>query len=204
MAERLLSVGIILFDGVEELDFVGPWEVLTMAGKVGQLPIAAHLVAATLTPITCAKGLRVLPQVSFADDLPLDIIVVPGGQGTRTGVHDAALVRFIADRGRSASWITSVCTGSALLGAAGLLDGRPATTHWAAFDFLAASAPKVTLVRDRRVVVDGNLVTSAGVSAGIDMALRLVGMIHGPAIARAAQKGMQYDPEPPYSADEAG
>lgn len=199
MAERLLSVGIILFDGVEELDFVGPWEVLTMAGKVGQLPIAAHLVAATLTPITCAKGLRVLPQVSFADDLPLDIIVVPGGQGTRTGVHDAALVRFIADRGRSASWITSVCTGSALLGAAGLIGHRRATTHWAAMDFLATHAPEATIVRDARVVEDGNLITAAGVSAGIDMALTLIGRLFGPAAARAVQKGMEYYPEPPFT-----
>lgn len=199
MAERLLSVGIILFDGVEELDFVGPWEVLTMAGKVGQLPIAAHLVAATLTPITCAKGLRVLPQVSFADDLPLDIIVVPGGQGTRTGVHDAALVRFIADRGRSASWITSVCTGSALLGAAGLIGHRRATTHWAAMDFLATHAPEATIVRDARVVEDGNLITAAGVSAGIDMALTLIGRLFGPAAARVVQKGMEYYPEPPFT-----
>lgn len=210
MANALLTIGIVIFPGVEELDFVGPFEVFTQTAKLADRGLAVsprpvtRLVARTLDPVTCTGGMRVLPDESFQSCPRLDVLLVPGGPGTRLLAKDEEMLAFIAARAAEASWVTSVCTGSALLGAAGLLDGRPATTHWAAFDFLAASAPKVTLVRDRRVVVDGNLVTSAGVSAGIDMALRLVGMIHGPAIARAAQKGMQYDPEPPYSADEAG
>lgn len=210
MADALLTIGIVIFPGVEELDFVGPFEVFTQTAELADRGLAVsprpvtRLVARTLDPVTCTGGMRVLPDESFQSCPKLDVLLVPGGPGTRPLAKDEEMLAFIAARAAEASWVTSVCTGSALLGAAGLLDGRPATTHWAAFDFLAASAPKATLVRDRRVVVDGNLVTSAGVSAGIDMALRLVGMIHGRAIARAAQKGMQYAPEPPYSAHEAG
>lgn len=210
MADAVLTIGIVIFSGVEELDFVGPFEVFTQTAKLAARGLAVsprpvtRLVARTLDVVTCAGGMRVLPDESFASCPELDVLLVPGGAGTRPLAKDQEMLAFIAARAAEASWVTSVCTGSALLGAAGLLDGREATTHWAAMDFLAALAPKAKIVRDRRVVVDGNVVTSAGVSAGIDMALRLVGMIHGPAIARAAQRGMQYDPEPPYSASEAG
>lgn len=209
MADAVLTIGIVIFPGVEELDFVGPFEVFTQTAKLADRGLTVsprpvtRLVARTLDPVTCTGGMRVLPDDSFVSCPRLDVLLVPGGPGTRPLAKDVETLAFIAARAAEASWVTSVCTGSALLGAAGLLDGRPATTHWAAFDFLAASAPRAGLVRDQRVVVDGNLVTSAGVSAGIDMALRLVGMIHGPAIARAARKGMQYDPEPPFSAPEA-
>lgn len=205
MAEEI-SIGILIFPDVEELDFVGPYEVFTQTAKVikrgivaGPLP-RTRLVAATGEPVTCGGGMRVLPDVTFADCPPLDVIVVPGGQGTRPLARDAATLAFIADRAKQVRYLTSVCTGSALLGAAGLLDGRPATTYWAAFDFLAASAPKAILVRDRRVVEDGDLLTSAGVSAGIDMALLLVGRLYGPTAAKAAQQAMEYFPEPPFCA----
>lgn len=201
MVESLISAGIVIFDGVEELDFVGPWEVLTMAGKVAKLPLEVRLVASSTDVVTCAKGMRVLPDVAFADCPPLDVLLVPGGQGTRSGVHDQTLTGFLAERGRSARWITSVCTGSGLLGAAGLIGARRATTHWAAMDFLAANAPEATIVRDARVVEDGNLMTSAGVSAGIDMALTLLGKLFGVRAARGVQKGMEYYPEPPFPED---
>lgn len=204
MAEEI-SIGILIFPDVEELDFVGPYEVFTQTAKIIERGIVegpkprTRLVGATGEPVTAAGGMRVLPDATFADCPPLDVIVVPGGQGTRPLVRDAATLAFIADRAKGARYVTSVCTGSGLLGAAGLIDGRPATTHWAAFDFLAAAAPKATIVRDRRVVEDGNLLTSAGVSAGIDMALLLVGRLYGPKAAKAAQKAMEYYPEPPFA-----
>lgn len=205
MAENNISIGILIFPEVEELDFVGPFEVFTQTARLIEHGIIAglmprtRLIGCTLEPVTCAGGMRVLPDASFADCPPLDIILVPGGQGTRALANDAETLAFIADRAQAARWVTSVCTGSALLGAAGLLEGRPATTHWAAMDFLARCAPTATIVRDRRVVEDGNVVTSAGVSAGIDMALRLIGRIHGVKAARATQKAMEYYPEPPFA-----
>jgi len=205
MAMDQLRIVILVFPNIEELDFVGPYEVFTQLGKIVDRGIVAgprpvtRLIARTLEPVTCAGGMRVLPDQSFADCDPADILVVPGGQGTRPLASDAETLGVIARIGAEAKWVTSVCTGSALLGAAGLLHGRSATTHWAAMDFLAAQAPATTIVRDRRVVVDGNIMTSAGVSAGIDMALLLTGRIYGPAAAKAVQKGMEYFPEPPYS-----
>lgn len=192
-----LLVGILVFDAVEELDFVGPWEVVGMAGKM-RLPISARLVAKTPDPVRSACGLRVLPDHGFADAPAFDLLVVPGGQGTRPGVNDPELVDYIARAGRAATWIASVCTGSALLGRAGLIDGRRITSHWAAMDFVAENAPKAVLVRDERVVFDGNVVTSAGVSAGIDMMLTLIGRIFGEDAARGVQKNMEYYPEPPF------
>jgi transcriptional regulator GlxA family with amidase domain len=192
-----LLAGVLVFDAVEELDFVGPWEVLGMAAKT-RLPIAARLVAATTAPVRSACGLRVLPDHGFADAPAFDILIVPGGQGTRPGVEDAALVGFVAAAAARATWVASVCTGAALLGRAGLLDGRRATTHWLSMDFVAANAPKATLVKDERVVFDGNVVTSAGVSAGIDMTLSLLGRIFGAPAALSVQEKMEYYPEPPF------
>jgi transcriptional regulator GlxA family with amidase domain len=199
MSDSLISVGLVIFDEVEELDFVGPWEVLTMAGKAAKLPIACRLVARSPDPVTCAKGMRVLPDATFAGCGKFDVILVPGGQGTRRLVDDRETLDFVAAQGASARWVTSVCTGSAVLGAAGLIGKRRATTHWAAFDFLASQAPEAEIVRDARVVEDGNLMTSAGVSAGIDMALTLLGRLFGPRAALGVQKGMEYYPRPPFA-----
>ena len=192
-----LRAGLVIFDGVEELDFVGPWEVLTMARSSG-LPVEPMLVAASLDPVRCAKGMRVLPDVAFGDAPHLDIILVPGGQGTRTGVGDAALLGYIADAAGKAAWITSVCTGAALLGAAGVVDGRKLTTHWNAMPFVASHLSEGALVDDRRFVQDSNVLSAAGVSAGIDMTLYLVGLIWGEDAARTVQKYMEYYPEPPF------
>lgn len=189
--------GIVLFPEVEELDFVGPWEVLTMARKAG-LAIRPLLIGASPAAVRCAKGMRVLPDVSFEVCPKLDVIVVPGGQGTRSGVNDPALVAFIAAAASSCRWITSVCTGAALIGKAGLTEGKRITTHWNAMDFVAENALGATLVRNERVVIDGNVMTGAGVSAGIDMALTLVGHLFGPNAALGVQKGMEYYPEPPF------
>ena len=191
------TIGILVFDKVEELDFVGPWEVLTVARKDGDRVLT---IAESDAPITCAKGLRVLPDATFADAPPLDVVLVPGGEGARLRVDDPTTVEWIKATAGTARWTTSVCTGALLLHAAGLLAGRRATTHWAYLDHLRDKGD-VTVVDDERYVADGNLVTAAGVSAGIDMALWLVGQLYDVDHARAVQRVIQYDPSPPYATE---
>jgi transcriptional regulator GlxA family with amidase domain len=193
-----LTTGILVFDGVEELDFAGPWEVMTVARKEGDRVLT---IADGTGPITCAKGLRVLPDATFADAPPLDVLLVPGGEGARERVDDPATIEWIKSTAASATWVTSVCTGALLLDATGLLAGRRATTHWAYIDHLREKGD-VTVIDDERYVADGNLVTAAGVSAGIDMALWLVGQLYDIDHARAVQRVIQYDPAPPYAADD--
>ena len=194
-----LTTGILLFDDAEELDYVGPWEVLTMARKEGDRVVT---IAERPDPIRSAKGLRVLPDHTFDDSPTLDVVLVPGGQGTRREVDNAALTGWIAKAAIDATWVTSVCTGSLLLHAAGLTSGRRITTHWAYVEeFRSRAGDDVTILDGPRWVVDGNLVTAAGVSAGIDMALWLVGQLYDVSHARAVQRFMQYDPAPPYQAD---
>jgi transcriptional regulator GlxA family with amidase domain len=190
-----ITTGILLFDGVEELDFAGPWEVLTVAKLEGDQVLT---IAEREGPITCAKGLRVLPDTTFADAPPLDVLLVPGGQGARDRVEDAAHLQWIKATAANAQWTTSVCTGALLLDAAGLTAGRKITTHWAWVENMREHSD-ATVLDDARYVVDGRLVTAAGVSAGIDMALWLVGEIYGIEHARAVQHVIQYDPEPPYT-----
>jgi transcriptional regulator GlxA family with amidase domain len=151
-------------------------------------------------PVRCAKGLRVVADHSFAGHPALDVLVVPGGVGARRGVPDTVL-GWVRKTAADASWVASVCTGAFVLHEAGLAQGRRVATHHAYEDDLAARG-QVTVVRDARYVVDGNLVTSQGVSAGIDMALWLVGRIHGRPHARAVRRYIQYEPAPPYLADE--
>ena len=189
------TIGIILFNDAEELDWAGPWEVLTAAAKDGDRVIT---VAETLEPVRCAKGLRVLPDHSFDDAPDLDIILVPGGMGSRVEMNNDAMISYVTGQAAKTEWTTSVCTGSFILWAAGLLEGKRATTHWAAIDELLGHAPDLDLDRDARWVIDGNVVSAAGVSAGIDMALWLVGQIYDIQHARDTQRYIQYDPAPPY------
>jgi len=198
------SIGIVIFDDVEELDFVGPWEVFTMANEVaahqGAAPLHnVKLIAQTDAPVRCAKGMRVLPDLTTAACDKLDILLVPGGFGTRRLAVDAALLAWIGKIAAGAEWVTSVCTGSLLICAAGLAQGKRVTTHWAFVETLRARGEAAEVVADFRYVRDGNLVTAAGVSAGIDMALWLTGQLHGPQFARTVQRAMQYDPAPPYA-----
>lgn len=190
-----ITTGIVLFDDAEELDWAGPWEVFTMARTEGDsvITIAEHD-----RPVRCAKGLRVLPDHTFDDAPPLDVVLVPGGLGSRREVSNKVMLDWLVERAPTCRWVTSVCTGSFVLHAAGLTKGRRATTHWASIDRLRA-LDDVTALDDVRYVRDGNLVTSAGVSAGIDMSLWLVGQIYGIEHARAVQRNMEYDPEPPYA-----
>lgn len=189
------TIGIVVFNDAEELDWAGPWEVLTSGAKDGDRVIT---VAETTDVIRCAKGLRILPDLSFEDCPPLDVVLVPGGMGTRVEMHNDAMTTFVAKQAGHAEWTTSVCTGAFVLHAAGLLEGKRATTHWAAFDELRRLAPSLELDPDARWVVEGNVVTSAGVSAGIDMALWLLGQLYDVEHARATQRYIQYDPAPPY------
>jgi transcriptional regulator GlxA family with amidase domain len=197
------AIGIVVFPDAEELDFVGPWEVFTASAhlreRAGAAPDTVVLLAGSLDPVRCAKGLRVLPDATWDAHTALDVVVVPGGQGFQQAMHDPGLTSWLAATSRTARWTTSVCTGAFVLHGAGLSAGRRMSTHWAFEDALAELG--VDVARDVRYVHDRGVVTSQGISAGIDMALWLVGQLHGPAHARATQRFIQYEPAPPYTAD---
>lgn len=199
----MTTIGMLLFDDAEELDFVGPWEVFTANSAVragdGHEPDTVVVVAETLDPVRCNKGLRVLPDHTLTDHPPLDVVLVPGGAGVHREAGNDAVLGWIAARAATATWMTSVCTGSLLLHASGVADGRRLATHWSFEDRLEQKG--ATVVRDVRWVRDGNVVSSQGVSAGIDMALWLVGELYGPAQARRTQRYIQYEPAPPYAAE---
>jgi transcriptional regulator GlxA family with amidase domain len=188
------TTGILLFDGVEELDFVGPWEVLAVARQEGDTVVT---VAERTDVLRCGQGLRVVPDHSFADCPPLDVVVVPGGIGAMTAVHDPTVMAWLGTVSAEADWVTSVCNGALLLWGIGATRGRTVTTHTMFADFLRAKGD-VEVVVDRRWVVDGNVVTAAGVSAGIDMALWLVGQLYGEEHARSVKQALEYDPAPPF------
>ncbi len=194
-----ITTGILIFDEAEELDFVGPWEVFTVAAMLnpGNRVIS---IAEESRPVVCAKGMRVLPDHTCADAPPLDVVLVPGGMGTRTAVDNPVLVDWLRRAGKGCAWVTSVCTGALLLHEAGFARGKRVTTHWSFIETLRAR-PDITVLDDRRYVRDGNVVTAAGVSAGIDMALWLVGQLHGIDCARQVQRWIEYDPAPPYAAE---
>lgn len=197
-----MRIGFLLFDDLEELDMVGPWEVFTMAAKIRpELDISCVTIAPDGGTVRCAKGMRVVADHGFADAPALDVLVVPGGQGTRREVGNRRLLDWIASVAPSCAWVTSVCTGSMLLAAAGPARGRRITTHWGAVELVRGRGEAAAVLDDVRYVRDGNVVTSAGVSAGIDMALWLVGEIWEPAFARKVQRQMQYDPAPPYAGE---
>ncbi|GAB2664689.1 DJ-1/PfpI family protein [Nocardia goodfellowii] len=198
----MTTYGLLIFDQVEELDFAGPWEVFTASSRLRGDVDTAVLVAETPDVVRCAKGLRVLPDHTVHDHPALDVLLVPGGYGARViQPHNPVVTEWIAGTAATAAWTTGVCTGAFLLHAAGVARGRRVATHWKYEDDLERLG-EVTVVRDARYVVSGNLVTSQGVSAGIDSALWLVGALHGRDHARAVRRVIQYDPAPPYLADE--
>jgi transcriptional regulator GlxA family with amidase domain len=203
----MTTIGMLIFDDAEELDFIGPWEVFTASSMAlesdGQPPDTVVTIAERTQPVRCNKGLRVLPDHTFTDHPPLDVVLVPGGMGTRAEVKNPTLIEWLRRVSETAEWTTSVCTGALLLHESGAGKGRRMATHWGFEDSLEKRGD-VTVVRDARWVVDGNVVSSQGVSAGIDMALWLVGQIHGVAHARTTQRYIQYDPAPPYQADVPG
>lgn len=187
-----MNFGILVFDQVEELDFVGPWEMLRMWSRFAEGPANCLIVAESLRPITCANGLSVTPQVSFADCPTLDYLLVPGGQGTRHEVNNPVLVDFVAGQAKHCKAVLSVCTGSFVLHAAGLLSRKRATTHWASLDRLRALGD-VSVV-EQRYVQDGNIWSSAGVSAGTDLMLAFIASVAGEGAAGKVQFGAEYYP----------
>ena len=192
------QIGLLLFDGVEELDAVGPWEVL--AFWTLQYPEdgwAVSCLSVDGEDVTGAKGLVLGAHHSLETAPPLDVLIHPGGIGTRRLLRDEEHLDWVRAQRATVPLLTSVCTGSLVYAAAGLLSGRRATTHWASLNLLSELDPTVITDVDARYVDDGDLVTSAGVSAGIDMALHLVDRIAGTERARDVRRGIQYDPAPP-------
>jgi transcriptional regulator GlxA family with amidase domain len=192
------TIGIVLFDGLEELDAVGPWEVL--AAWTRQWPDDGWSV--TTIPqngglVRCAKGLVLGSERSWTGAPPLDVLIQPGGMGTRRQLVDETYLDWIRARRADTPLLASVCTGSLVYAAAGLLRGRPATTHWASLDRLRQLDPSIDIRPDDRYVDDGDVITAAGVSAGIDMALHLVDRLAGTDRAREVRRYIQYDPAPP-------
>ena len=195
---RQRHIGLLLFDGVEELDAVGPWEVLsywTQAHPEDGWSISC--LSPGGGPVRAAKNLVLGAHHSIAGAPALDVLIHPGGPGTRPMLHDESHLEWVRDQRTRVPLMTSVCTGSLVYAAAGLLLGRPATTHWASLNMLSELDPTVITDVDARFVDDGDLITSAGVSAGIDMALHLVARLAGVERARSVRREIQYDPLPP-------
>jgi transcriptional regulator GlxA family with amidase domain len=193
-----LIVGIIIFDNVEILDVAGPFEVfaVTRLNENQRLqqssPFKVYLISETKNQILAIGGLRLTPDVTISECPELDLLIIPGGWGTRKESKNKILLNWIDNQFTNDRLIASVCTGSSLLGKAGLLDGRDATTHWRAFDFLQESAPKARILKDVRFTLTEPIFTSAGVSAGIDLALRIVSHFFGTEIGQATARYMEY------------
>jgi transcriptional regulator GlxA family with amidase domain len=187
-----MNFGVVVFPQAEELDFVGPWEMVTLWKQVAEGPESCLIVAERNEPVLCAKGLSVNPHVSFAECPALDFMLVPGGQGTRTQVSNPRMIEFVATQARTCKAVLSVCTGSFVLHAAGLLSGKKATTHWGALDRLRALGD--VQVVEERFTRDGKIWCSAGVSAGIDLALRFIAEFAGADAAGKVQFAAEYFP----------
>jgi transcriptional regulator GlxA family with amidase domain len=194
------NVGILIFDGVEVLDFAGPFEVFSRTRLAPGVesrrseesaPFFVFTVARRESPVEAIGGLRVFPHYCFANAPRIDLLVVPGGFGTRALLEDAPTLEWIRRVAEQAEQVTSVCTGSLLLARLGLLSGRKATTHWGALDLLASLDPAITVLRNQRVVDDG-IITSAGVSSGIDMAFYVVEKLCGRAVAEETARYIEY------------
>ncbi|HEX3994063.1 MAG TPA: DJ-1/PfpI family protein [Acetobacteraceae bacterium] len=184
------NIGFVIFPNLTQLDFTGPLQVLNRVPNS-----KTHIVARSLDPVPSDCGLSLVPTVSFADCPQLDLICVPGGAGVVQAMTDHATVDFVRRQAEGARYITSVCTGAFVLGMAGLLQGRRATTHWAYTDLL----PRTGAIFEKgRVVWDGNVVTAGGVTSGIDFALQIVAALAGEDVAQSIQLSIEYDPSPPF------
>ena len=190
---RIRNVAILIFPDVELLDFCGPFEVFSVANRqTDDGAFNIYCVAETLAPITTRNGLSVVPHFTLNDGPQPDLLLVPGGIGTRKEITNTSLIQWLERTAQHCELIVSVCTGALLLGKAGLLNGLATTTHHVAFDLLQEIAPTATVHRDRRYVDNGRVITSAGIAAGIDMSLHIVARLLGPNIALATAKHMEY------------
>jgi cyclohexyl-isocyanide hydratase len=185
-------IGFLLFPDITQLDMTGPYEVLT------KLPGAeVHLVSKTMAPVRAGGGMQIVPTTTYAECPQFDMLCVPGGSGVNPLLEDEATLSFLRRQAAAARYVTSVCTGSLVLGAAGLLKGKRAATHWMSMDMLKAFG--ATPVH-QRVVVDGNVITGGGVTAGIDFGLTVAAEVAGADVAREIQLAIEYDPHPPFNA----
>jgi cyclohexyl-isocyanide hydratase len=197
------NIGLLIFPDITQLDFTGPLEVFSRLSTPSSIdtptefPLAkTHIVAKTAIPVLGDRGHNFLPSCAFDDCPSLDVICVPGGPGVARAIADAETIDFVRRQASSARYVTSVCMGAFVLGAAGLLKGRRATTHWAYTDLL----PIVGAKHEKgRIVQDGNVITAAGVSAGIDFAFQVVAELAGAEVAKAIQLAIEYDPAPPFN-----
>jgi len=183
-------IGLLLFADMTQIDFTGPYEILA------RLPNARiHVVAKSIDPVRTDRGLVLVPTVACADCPPLDVIVVPGGPGQQALMDDQVVLSFVRRQAAQVKYVTSVCTGALVLGAAGLLSGYRATTHWLSLPLLHHFG---AIAVEERVVVDRNRVTASGCTAGIDLAFRLAAMLQGEAVAQRIQLQLEYRPDPPF------
>jgi cyclohexyl-isocyanide hydratase len=187
-----LSFGILVFPQVQQLDLTGPYEVFASARSA-----EVHLIWKGTAPITAATGLTLTPTTTFAECPPLDVLCVPGGAGVNALLKDETVLAFLRERAGQVRYLTSVCTGSLVLGMAGLLEGKRATSHWNAHDFLSRLGAIPT---QGRVVRDGNLITAGGVTSGIDFGLTVIAELLGEEEAQLIQLSLEYAPEPPFRA----
>lgn len=191
-------LGIVIFEEIEVLDFCGPFEVFSVTRfdesrrREEPSPFEVFLVSQFRQPVTTTGGMKVVPDFIFEDCPALDILVVPGGWGTRKEMHNGAMLSFVRSRAPHVETLASVCTGALILGNAGLLDGLRATTHWRSLQMMQELFPKVTVDTTSQVVKAGKVITSAGISAGIDMALRIVAEYFGEEMARSTARHMEY------------
>ena len=189
---NMRHIGMLIFPRLTQLDMTGPYEVLA------RLPnTRVDLVARSLDPVTTDRGMQIVPTVTYTNCPPLDVVMVPGGPGQQDLMEDEEALGFLRRQAVNARYVTSVCTGSLVLAAAGLLKGKRATCHWAAIEHLKLLG---AILVNERVVVDGNIVTGAGVASGIDFALKLAAILDGEAVAREIQLQIEYDPAPPFNA----
>ncbi|MGH6671204.1 MAG: DJ-1/PfpI family protein [Xanthobacteraceae bacterium] len=186
------QMGLLLFAGMTQIDFAEPYEVFARLPET-----IVHVVAKSLDPVCTERGLVIVPTISVENCPKLDVVVVPGGPGIAQLLEDEAMLAFLRRQAREARYVTSVCTGSLVLGAAGLLDGRRATTHWLSMPLLPLFG---AIAVNERVVVDGNTVTGGGCTSGMDFALQLAAMMRGETIAKQIQLQLEYSPAPPFAA----
>jgi transcriptional regulator GlxA family with amidase domain len=194
------TIGIVLYPDFEELDAVGPYEVLAMLGKLDR-DYRVVTIAEQAGPVRAFNGLQLVADHGFDDAPALSVVLLPGGLGSRKEMDNRRMLDYVRRAGGSAEWVTSVCTGAMILHRAGFLNGKQATTHWGAIHELRALGGDCEVLDDARYVHDGNVITSAGVSAGIDMSLYLVSLLKDASTAKAVQKMMEYYPKPPAFAE---